>query len=98
MASFVEVKTLLQAVAAVEGKLSANELEMYRSLEAKYQEPGHTSFDDKICLEVILRNIKIRTGYGLDSGARAERPIEFTKIRDATRGPTRGPNEEEDEP
>ncbi len=94
MASFVEVKTLLQAVAAVESKLSANELEMYRSLEAKYQEPGHTSFDDKICLEVMLRNIKIRTGYGLDSGARAERSIGFTK----TRGPTRRPNEEEDEP
>ena len=94
MASFVEVKTLLQAVAAVEGKLSANELEMYRSLEAKYQELGHTSFDDKICLEVILRNIKIRTGYGLNSGAGAERPIEFTK----TRGATGRPNEEEDEP
>ena len=94
MASFVEVKTLLQAVAAVESKLSGNEMEMYRSLEAKYQEPGHTSFDDKICLEVILRNIKIRTGYGLDSGVRAERSIDFAK----TRGPTRRPNEEEDEP
>ncbi len=94
MTSFVEVKTVLRAVAAVEGKLSPNELEMYRSLEAKYREPGHTSFDDKICLEVMLRNIKIRTGYGLDSGAGAARPIEFT----TTRGPTRGPNEEEDEP
>ncbi len=98
MASFVEVKTLLQAVAAVEGKLSANELEMYRSLEAKYREPGHTSFDDKICLEVILRNIRIRTGYGLDSGARAEQPIQFTKTRGAAVELTRGPNEEEDEP
>ena len=34
MAEFAEVKRLLQALAALEGKLSSNELEMYRSLKA----------------------------------------------------------------
>jgi hypothetical protein len=81
MTDFVEVKRLLDALAAVEDRLSANELEMYRSIKARYEEPGAGSFDDKTCLEVMLRNIEIRAGYGLDPGQVAQRSIELGRKR-----------------
>lgn len=79
MTDFVEVKRLLQALAAVEDRLSPNEREMYRAIRAKYEEPGHGSFDDKICLEVMLRNIEIRKDYGLNDGADAQRTIDMER-------------------
>ncbi len=66
MAKFVEVKRLLDQVEAVETGLTPNEREMFRSLLAKYAEPGQTDFDDQVCLEVILRNVEIRKGYNID--------------------------------
>ena len=71
--AYVEVKDLLDQVALIEDRLSANERELFRSLKAKYDEPGPGSFDDKVCLEVLLRNVEIRAGYGLtgrDAGTR----------------------------
>lgn len=66
LVDFVEVNRLLDELAAVQEKLTPNERELFHSLEAKYREPGATSFDDKTCLEVMLRNVEIRRGYGLD--------------------------------
>lgn len=66
MTLFAEVKRMLDEVGPLEDSLTPNERELFRSLLAKYQEPADTAFDDKVCLEVILRNIKIREGYGLD--------------------------------
>ncbi len=79
MTQFTEVKRLLEELAPLQDKLTPNELEMVRALKAKYDEPGHTSFDDKTCLEVILRNIKIRQGYGLEPGETAGRVIDLPK-------------------
>ncbi len=79
MTSFAEVKRLLEEVGALEEQLTSNELEMYRSLKAKYDEPGHTAFDDKICLEVILRNVKIRAGYRLEPGDTSGRVIDMPR-------------------
>ncbi len=79
MARFVEVTRLLEELAPREAELSPNEREMYRSLKARYAEPGPTGFDDKVCLEVMLRNIEVRRHYGLKSGDEADRPIEVTK-------------------
>ena len=79
MTSFAEVKRLLEEVGALEDRLTSNELEMYRSLKAKYAEPGQTAFDDKICLEVILRNVKIRAGYRLEPGDTAGRVIDMPR-------------------
>ena len=42
--------------------LTPNELEMLSHLRSKYAVPDHGDFDDKICLEVILRNVAIRRG------------------------------------
>ncbi|MEM7223687.1 MAG: hypothetical protein AAF495_11945 [Pseudomonadota bacterium] len=70
---FAEIQRLLDELAPHEGELTGNELELYRSLRAKYQEPVSGQFDDKICLELLLRNIGIRRAHGLapqDAGAR----------------------------
>ena len=62
MAQYVEVQRLLEEVAVVEARLSPNERELYRSLKAKYAEPLSIAFDDKVCLEVLLRNVEVRRG------------------------------------
>ena len=79
MAQFVEVTRLLEELAPREAELSPNEREMYRSLKAKYADPGPTGFDDKVCLEVMLRNIEVRRHYGLKSGEGADRRIDLKK-------------------
>ena len=66
LVDLAEVNRLLDQLAAVEEKLTPNERELFHSLKAKYREPGATSFDDKTCLEVMLRNVEIRRGYRLD--------------------------------
>jgi hypothetical protein len=79
MTRYVEVKRLLEEVARIEDRLTPNELEMARSLKAKYDEPADTAFDDKICLEVILRNVRIRAGYRLEPGDTAGRVIDLPR-------------------
>ena len=54
---YVQVNRLLDRLAAVTEKLTLNERELFYNLKAKYREPGATGFDDKTCLEVMLRNI-----------------------------------------
>ena len=66
MARHIRVKALLDEVAAVEDKLSFNELEMVRHLKEKYGDPGHNDTDDVVALEVILRNVEIRRGFDMD--------------------------------
>lgn len=82
MAQYVEVQRLLEEVAVVEARLSPNERELYRSLKAKYAEPLSIAFDDKVCLEVLLRNVEVRRGFGLDTGESATRSIEMPRKRE----------------
>ncbi len=77
-----EVNRLLDQLAAVEEELTPNERELFHNLKAKYREPGVTSFDDKICLDVMLRNIKIRRGYGLDPQDTVGRIIDLPRTDD----------------
>ena len=79
MAQYVAVQRLLDDVAAVEARLSPNERELYRSLKAKYAEPIPIAFDDKICLEVLLRNVEVRRGFGLETGESATRSIDMPR-------------------
>ncbi|MFQ5955550.1 MAG: hypothetical protein ACE5JZ_10840 [Kiloniellales bacterium] len=81
MARFVELRRLLDAVAAVEDRLAPHERELYRDLKAKYAEPVQTAADDRTCLEVMLRNVEIRKSYGLDSGRASNRVIEVKRRR-----------------
>ena len=81
MTDYAQVSGLLEQVAEIEDRLSPNERELYRSLKAKYAEPGHTGADDKTCLEVMLRNVRIREAHGLQTGQSATRVVQVTARR-----------------
>ncbi len=66
MTGYVELKRLLTKVEAIEEKLMPNELEMPRSLLAKYVEPLNPDPYDVTSLNVMLRNVEIRKGYRFD--------------------------------
>ena len=66
MTGYAELKRLLTEVEAIEGKLMPNELEMLRSLVAKYVEPQNPDPFDVTSLNVLLRNVEIRKGYRFD--------------------------------
>ncbi len=76
-----EVLELLSELESVAAELTANELEMLSHLKSKYAAPGRGDFDDRICLEVMLRNISIRRGYGIDPKRDANRVIELPRTR-----------------
>jgi hypothetical protein len=79
----IQVNRLLDRLAAVKEKLTPNERELFHKLKAKYREPGATGFDDKTCLEVMLRNIEIRRGYALDPKDTVGRIIDLPRTGDA---------------
>ena len=79
----VQVNRLLDQLAAVEEKLTANERELFHQLKSKYREPGATSFVDQTCLEVRLRNVESRGGYGLDPKDTVGRIIDRPRTGDA---------------
>ena len=81
MAAYVEVRRLLDALGAIEARLMPNELEMLRSLEAKYAEPSSPDPFDVTSLEVMLRNVDIRKGYRIDPEKDAGRIIELPRTR-----------------
>ena len=64
--SRAQVINLLSECEQVKDKLTSNELEMYTLIRTKYSTSDEESFDDKICLEVMLRNTHIRESYNMD--------------------------------
>ena len=66
MTGYVELKRLLTEVEAIEEKLTPNELDMLRSLKARYIEPLDPDPFDVTSLNVMLRNVEIRRGYRFD--------------------------------
>ena len=86
MVDFAVVKRLIEEVEALEDRLTGNELELYRSIKARYEDPAPGSFDDKVCLEVILRNVKIREGYRLKPEDTAGRVIDLPRKSGADEG------------
>ena len=81
LAYHAEVLKLLAEVEAMAADLTPNEQEMLSHLKSKYAVPDHGDFDDKICLEVMLRNVAIRRGYTMDPKSHATRVIEVTRTR-----------------
>lgn len=77
LANRVEVLELLEHVAEFEAELTPNEREMVWSLQTKYVTPGGESFDDKTCLEVIIRNVGIRRSAGMKPSEAAIRKIDL---------------------
>ena len=81
LANHTAVLKLLAEAEAVTAELTPNEREMLSHLRSKYAAPDHGDFDDKICLEVMLRNVAIRKGYVTDPKSDAGRVIEVTRTR-----------------
>ncbi len=77
LAGHVEIQRLLAAVEAVAERLSPSELELFRSLEAKYATPESSDPLDSHCLELLLRNVEIRAGFGIEQQPEAGRVIDL---------------------
>jgi len=73
LAHYAEIKTLLDEVSGLADQLSPNERELFHTLAARYEEPVTGTFDDKTCLEVMLRNVALRKGYGLKASEATRR-------------------------
>ncbi len=82
LVNHTEVVKLLAEAEALAADLTPNEQEMLSHLKSKYAVPDHGDFDDKICLEVMLRNVAIRKGYTMDPKSDAARVIEVTRTKD----------------
>ena len=80
MAGYVEVSRLLAELEAIEERLMPNELEMLRSLKAKYTEPLTPDPFDQASLNVMLRNVEIRKGYRIDHRKDGGRIIDLPHI------------------
>ena len=65
LANRAQVLALLEECEQQKEQLTANEFEMMNQLKVKYSEADEGSFDDKTCLEVMLRNIEIRKKYNM---------------------------------
>lgn len=84
LAHYAEIKALLDDVAALADDLSPNERELFHTLAARYEEPVTGSFEDKTCLEVMLRNVALRKSYGLKASD-ATRRVELARKPDKTK-------------
>jgi hypothetical protein len=78
LAYYAEIKALLDEVAACADDLSPNERELFHTLALRYEEPVDGSFDDKTCLELMLRNVALRASYGMKPGD-ATRQVDLTR-------------------
>jgi hypothetical protein len=81
LAHYAEIKTLLDELAWLAEELSPNERELFHTLAVRYEELVTGTFDDKTCLEVMLRNVEIRNGYGLKA-SEATRQIDLARKPD----------------
>jgi len=73
LANYAEIKALLDEVSGLADQLSPNERELFHTLATRYEEPVTGTFDDKTCLEVMLRNVALRKGYGLKASEATRR-------------------------
>lgn len=60
-----EIKNLIGQLTMIEDKLNDNERELFQELRQKHEDTSTIGFDDKILLEVMLRNINIRRDKGM---------------------------------
>ena len=78
LANRAQVLELLDECELLKDQLTANEFEMYSQLKMKYKAADEGSFDDKICLEVMIRNIGIRKSMNMNKNE-ATRIIDVDK-------------------
>jgi hypothetical protein len=54
------IKALLAEIEPIAAKLPSNERRLFEELKAKYATATAVGFADRRCLEIILRNVKVR--------------------------------------
>jgi len=54
------IKALLEQIERIAAKLPPNERGLFEEMKAKYATATAVGFADRRCLEVILRNVKVR--------------------------------------
>ena len=79
LTGYAEFKRLLTKVEVIEGKLMPNELEMLRSLKAKYVAPLNPDPFDVTALNVMLRNVEVRKGFRFDPKREGGRVINLPR-------------------
>ena len=80
LANRAQVLELLDECEQQKDQLTANEFEVLSQLKSKYSAADEGSFDDKTCLEVMLRNIGIRKSFNMNKN-------EATRIIDVDKKP-----------
>ena len=88
LVEYANLKRLLAAVEAIQEKLAPNELEMLRSLEAKYAEPLTPDPFDVTALNVMQRNVEVRKAYGFDPRKDPGRTIDLPRTGLPTKNPS----------
>ena len=78
LANRAQVLELLESCEQLKEQLTANEFEMFSQLKSKYKSSDEGSFDDKLCLELMLRNIGIRKSVNMNK-SEATRVIDVEK-------------------
>ena len=58
--TLVDIKNLIDQVALIEDQLADAEKNLYHELRDKYASEVAIGFEDKVLLEVMLRNVTIR--------------------------------------
>ncbi len=83
MAAYLQLMQLLEELETVADKLMPNELEMLRSIKAKYAEPLTPDPFDLTALNVMLRNIDVRKAYRFDPKKDGGRVIDLPHTDDS---------------
>ncbi|MEM7173027.1 MAG: hypothetical protein AAF530_22890 [Pseudomonadota bacterium] len=74
-----KITDLIEALEKRADELMTHEMDMVQKFKAQYADPDPGHHHDVLCLEVILRNVKIRRNYGVDHKKLAARSIEFER-------------------
>ncbi len=78
--AYAELKDLLGNLAKIENDLMPNELEMLRSIKAKYTDPHTPDPFDITALKVMQRNVEVRKGFKFDPKKDTGRVINLPRV------------------
>ncbi len=79
LARRVKITEHIEALEKVAEELLVHELEMLEKMKAQYADPDPGHYHDVLCLEVILRNVKIRRKFGVDQDKLKARSITLAR-------------------
>ncbi len=77
LVQYLEVQRLLDEVEDVADELAANERDMVDWLRRSCEDPSHNEAQAVRLLETILRNVRIRRAYDIDTDAHTPRKIDL---------------------